>query len=381
MSQTPHRGDILIVDDTIANLKLLAGMLRSEGYGVRPVPSGAQALRTAARRPPDLILLDITMPEMDGYEVCRRLKADPALVDIPVIFISALSELDDKVKAFSSGGVDYVTKPFQLDEVRARVETHLRLHRLQQELEGRNSELAATNVALEQMQGLRDELLHLIVHDLRAPLSGMILSLGMLQEDLADSVDDDIREDLAGVHEGARLLSSMVTDLLDMNRMEAGDLPLELEQHSSKTLIDLAIRSLGGLVHNRSLTVVADEDFRLVCDAGVVRRILSNLLDNALKHTRRSVPVEVSVHRNGDRLRFAVRDEGQGISAEFLDLVFERFGQVKARRKGRRASTGLGLAFCQLATQAHGGEISVESTVGEGTVFWFELPIAGPPSC
>jgi two-component system, sensor histidine kinase and response regulator len=380
MNGTEHQSDILIVDDTIANLKLLAEMLRTEGFGVRPVSSGAQALRTASRRSPDLILLDITMPEMDGYEVCRRLKADPSLADIPVIFISALSELDDKVKAFSSGGVDYVTKPFQLDEVRARVETHLRLRRLQQQLEGRNAELAATNSALEQMQELRDELLHLIVHDLRAPLSGMILSLGMLQEDLNDLIDDDTREDLAGVYEGARLLSSMVTDLLDMNRMEAGDLPLELESHSAKALVELAIRSLGGLVHNRQLTVVADAELRLVCDASVVRRILSNLLDNALKHTLRRVPVEVSVRANGDLLRFSVKDEGQGIPAEFLGLVFERFGQVKARRTGGRSSTGLGLAFCKLATQAHGGDISVDSTVGEGTTFWFDLPIDGPPA-
>jgi len=378
MSPSENKGDILVVDDTIANLKLLAGMLRSEGYGVRPVPSGAQALRTAARRPPDLILLDITMPEMDGYEVCRRLKEDPALADIPVIFISALSELDDKVKAFSSGGVDYVTKPFQLDEVRARVETHLRIRRLQTQVEARNAELAATNAALEQMQELRDELLHLIVHDLRAPLSGMMLSLGMLQEDLAECIDEDSMEDIAGVTEGARLLSAMVTDLLDINRMEAGDLPLSLERQTAAALVDLAVRSLGGLVHERALTTVVPDDLELVCDANVVRRILSNLLDNALKHTHRSVPIELSVRREGPVLRFSVKDEGQGIPPEFIGLVFERFGQVKARKKGRRASTGLGLAFCRLATEAHGGRISVDSTVGVGTTFWFELPVAGP---
>ena len=187
MTTSQGKGDILVVDDTIANLKLLAGMLRSEGYSVRPVASGAQALRTASRRCPDLILLDITMPEMDGYEVCQRLKQDEALAGVPVIFISALSELDFKVKAFASGGVDYVTKPFQIDEVKARVETHLGLRRLQQQLEVRNAELDATNVALKQMQELREELIHLIVHDLRAPLSGMLLSLSMLQEDLADT--------------------------------------------------------------------------------------------------------------------------------------------------------------------------------------------------
>jgi putative two-component system response regulator len=131
----PLRADILIVDDVPANLTLLAGMLKEKGYHVRPVPSGKLALKAVEREAPDLILLDITMPEMDGFEVCRKLKDDVRFHDIPVIFISALTETLDKVKAFGSGGVDYVTKPFQFEEVEARVETHLKLHRYQQRLE------------------------------------------------------------------------------------------------------------------------------------------------------------------------------------------------------------------------------------------------------
>ena len=131
----PIRGNILIVDDVPANLTLLAGMLKEKGYRARPVPSGKLALTAVEHEPPDLILLDITMPEMDGFEVCRRLKQDTRFQEIPIIFISALTETLDKVTAFSSGGVDYVTKPFQFDEVEARVETHLKLHRYQSRLE------------------------------------------------------------------------------------------------------------------------------------------------------------------------------------------------------------------------------------------------------
>jgi putative two-component system response regulator len=131
----PIPGNILVVDDVPANLTLLAGMLKEKGHRVRPVPSGKLALRAVEHEPPDLILLDITMPEMDGFEVCRRLKQDTRFQDIPIIFISALTETLDKVKAFGSGGVDYVTKPFQFDEVEARVETHLKLHRYQSQLE------------------------------------------------------------------------------------------------------------------------------------------------------------------------------------------------------------------------------------------------------
>ena len=141
MTATPNQQSILIADDTPANLQLLSGMLIKSGYRPRPVPGGSTALLTARRDPPDLILLDITMPEMDGYEVCRQLKADPKLKAIPVIFISALTEAMDKVKAFGAGGVDYVTKPFQFEEVAARVETHLKFSRLQRQLEQHNLRL------------------------------------------------------------------------------------------------------------------------------------------------------------------------------------------------------------------------------------------------
>ena len=136
---------ILVVDDTPANLQVLAGMLKDRGYKVRPVPSGKLALLAARRDPPDLILLDINMPEMNGYEVCEQLKADDNLLGIPVIFISALTEQLDKVKAFATGGVDYITKPFQMEELHARVETHLKLRRLQIELEESNARLAKAN--------------------------------------------------------------------------------------------------------------------------------------------------------------------------------------------------------------------------------------------
>ena len=141
----PTRQRILVVDDTPANLQVLAGMLKDRGYKVRPVPSGKLALLAAERDPPDLILLDINMPEMNGYEVCEHLKADDELKGIPVIFISALTEQLDKVKAFAIGGVDYLTKPFQMEELHARVETHLKLRRLQIELEETNARLAKAN--------------------------------------------------------------------------------------------------------------------------------------------------------------------------------------------------------------------------------------------
>ena len=177
--------DILIVDDTPENLQVLTGLLQSRGYKVRPVRSGKLALQAARNMVPDLILLDIKMPEMDGFEVCRRSKADSQLAEVPVIFLSALSDTSDKVEAFRAGGVDYVTKPFQIEEVEARVETHLRLKRLQQELEDQNArledsvqqrtqELAESNARLAVLDQAKSDFLRLISHELRTPLSGVL---------------------------------------------------------------------------------------------------------------------------------------------------------------------------------------------------------------
>ena len=163
-----HQGNIMIVDDNPANLKLLEGMLGQQGYVVSSFPGGRLALAAAKRRPPDLILLDINMPEMNGYEVCERLKASGELSGVPVIFLSALNEIEDKIMGFQAGGVDYICKPFQLEEVRARVETHLNLHELRQALRHQNEQLEELvnqrtdqlQVALQQIESTYDETLH-----------------------------------------------------------------------------------------------------------------------------------------------------------------------------------------------------------------------------
>src|SRR5476651_651236 len=185
---TGQPASILVVDDTPANLQVLAGMLKARGYKVRPVPSGALALQAARRDPPDLILLDINMPEMNGYEVCEQLKADDQLKGIPVIFISALTEQLDKVKAFALGGVDYLTKPFQMEELHARVETHLKLRRLQIVLEETNARLAKANGVLrckqEELSDLhhrKDEFLAMLSHELRNPLGPILNAVHLLR--------------------------------------------------------------------------------------------------------------------------------------------------------------------------------------------------------
>ena len=209
---------MLVVEDTIENLRLLSELLGGQGYEVRAVTNGRQAIQAVEREPPDLILLDINMPEMNGYEVCRHLKAQERSKDVPVIFITALTDTVDKVRAFDAGGVDYVTKPFQIEEVLARVKTHVALRRAQ-------AGLADSYTRLRAVEQLRDDLVHMVVHDLRSPLGALLINLRLL-ESVATLGDDD-RQILQSAIESAEAIERMTNTMLDVSRLEAAKMPVD----------------------------------------------------------------------------------------------------------------------------------------------------------
>ncbi len=202
---------ILMVDDTPANLELLSGMLKGRGYKVRAAVSGKLALQAARNDPPELILLDINMPEMNGYEVCAELKSDERLKDIPVIFLSALTETMDKVKAFGIGGVDYITKPFQFEEVEARVETHLELRRQKNRLQENYNEL-------RELKKLRDSLVEMLIHDLRPPLKSISDQLGLVKEKEKTTLSADSVRRLAEAMKTALELINMISTVLEKGK-------------------------------------------------------------------------------------------------------------------------------------------------------------------
>jgi two-component system, sensor histidine kinase and response regulator len=373
-SANAQGSDILVVDDTPANLQLLSAMLKEAGHRVRVVPSGALALSSAANRVPDLILLDISMPQMDGYEVCRRLKGDPALAAVPVLFISALSEPLDKVKAFGSGGVDYITKPFQVEEVAARVRTHLEHRRMQRALEQRALELENKNEALRLSEKLRENLVHMIVHDMRTPLSGLLASLQFLEEDTARNLPVESQGDLKHAAIAGRRLAQMIDDMLDITRLEAGKLAVERTRVRVGELFERALESLGGLLKGRHLRVTVSAELEATGDAELLRRVLVNLLGNALKFTPEEGRIELAAEPLTRALRVTVTDDGPGIEPRYHAQIFDKFEQVAARKDGSLRSTGLGLTFCKLAVEAHQGRIGIDSTPGKGSIFWFELP-------
>ena len=364
--------DILVVDDAPANLQVLSSLLKGHGYKVRLSPSGKLALQAARQTPPDLMLLDVNMPEMSGYEVAEQMKLDVVLRDIPIIFLSALQETTDKVRAFAAGGVDYVTKPFQFEEVEARVRTHLKMRRLQTELEQRSRSLEEVNRELRRLQELRDNLTNMIVHDLRSPLTALVANLDLLQR-REDGLSPGGVDSLADARACSKSLIGMVGSLLDVSKMEEGQLELRRVACDLTTLCREAVKTVGDAFERAEVTIEAPaQPLVVAADRDLVFRVLQNLIGNALKFTPRGGMVKVGLSRHHAAVRVAVQDTGVGIAPEFHERIFEKFGQVRGH--GPRVGTGLGLTFCKLAIEAHGGRIGVDSEEGQGATFWFEVP-------
>jgi two-component system, sensor histidine kinase and response regulator len=357
---------ILIVDDVPANLELLSGILKAQGYEPRPVPSGKLALLAARTDPPDLILLDIQMPDMDGFEVCERLKSDAMLKDIPVIFITAMTDTADKVRCFSLGAVDYVTKPFHAREICARVAAHLGLRNSKRELQ-------RSYDRLRELETLRDSLVHMIVHDMR---SLMMVVLGNLELTETEPLTPDAADSIHDAANSAGTVLEMINSLLDVSKMEAGLLKPELSQVDLQALAEVTIQRVEPLRGLRKILLSSTgEKKTLSADKLLILRILQNLIGNAIKFTHKekgviTVGIETTAH---DRVRVSVADNGPGIPQEYREKIFDKFCQVAMPNKSLFHSTGLGLTFCKLAVEAHGGRIGLESEVGQGSTFWFEL--------
>jgi two-component system, sensor histidine kinase and response regulator len=361
-------GSILMIDDNPVNLQVLTSMLRQSGWRPRPVTSGRLGLQAARNEPPDLILLDVNMPELNGYEVCEQLKADPRLADIPVIFVSALGETTDKMRGFQAGGVDYVTKPFQIDEVRARVTAHMELRRQRLLLQSSLEKLRET-------ERLRDTLVHMIVHDLRSPLSAISAFLELIGEEAKRRLGAEAQQDIASAMHGVRNMVRMVNGILDVSKMEAQMMKLDLRECDLVQVLGQVLDDLESLVGARHLTFDRPAAPVLVrADREIVARIVQNFLANALRFTPGGGEIRVGIVTEAEHTRVLVADTGPGIPADFRQSIFDKFSQIDGSPQDRNRGTGLGLAFCKMAVEAHGGRIGVDSELGQGSTFWFTLP-------
>jgi signal transduction histidine kinase len=370
-----YQENILVVDDNPANLRLLSNMLTEQGYKVRSVINGSMALTAARAAPPDLILLDINMPAMNGYEVCQALKADPATADVPIIFISALDEIQDKVQAFTVGGVDYVTKPFQFEEVLARVETHLALNHLQRELAQANAALACQ---LREVQARNEELdafAHTVAHDLKNPLTALLGYSSMLQSRHERMSGQQLADGLAIVTRNGQRMNNIIEELLLMSQVRKVD-EIALEPVDMLYVVHEAQDRLVNLIQEHQPQIVVPESWPPALGRNAwVEEVWANYLSNAIKYGGRPPHVELGADPDAGNgaVRFWVRDNGPGLTPQeqaSLFAPFERLHHVRA--KGH----GLGLSIVRRIVDKLGGQVGVESTPGQGSTFYFTLPAA-----
>ena len=486
-----YKADILAIDDTPENLALLSQILTEKGYKVRSVTKGSTAIRGAKAAPPDLIFLDVKMPEMNGYEVCQHLKADERTRNIPIIFISALGDVFDKVRAFQAGGVDYITKPFQVEEVLARLDTHLTIRNLQLKLETQNirlqQEIAQRNAAEDQfakafracpnpiaiatfpegyfievntsflqMSGyskgeitgkkisdfyspsaleeygkvlqqaqfqevrnqemelitksgktktvllslelievkqtpctlqimnditerkrLENEFISLVSHELRTPMTSTIGALDLLNSGQLGTLSDRGKKILKVAIRNTERLIRLVNDILDLERMKSGKITIQPVECDIQSLLLQAIETMQAMANKAQVQLILEShNVLLKIDPDRILQTITNLLSNGIKFSEPEGIVKITSTVRGDRCQITVQDKGRGIPSDKLQSIFERFQQVDTSDSRDKGGTGLGLAICRHIVERHQGKIWVESVLGEGSIFYIDLPLS-----
>lgn len=361
-------GTVLVVDDEPMNVELLGRRLEAMGAFVWKASSGDEALATCERELPDLILLDVMMPGMDGYEVCRKLKSNDRTAQIPVIFVTARDRAEDLAKGFAAGGVDYVPKPFEPVELAARVRSAIYTKRLQDELRTRNEEL-------HKLERSRQELIGMLGHDIRNLANSVVAFLQLVRVGQLDPSRPEFAELLGLSESNVSELLRMVNAMLDVYKMEEGRLEAVPQ---AMALDDIATRSLNQIAAEARAKGIslgyAPSQLNLFVDDGLIVRVLTNLLANAVKHTSSGGSVRIEGVSGPDgSVVVRVTDTGPGITVEDAPSVFDRFYQGAGRSRG---GVGLGLAFCKLAVELHGGKIQVANPGSPGAVIELTLPSA-----
>jgi signal transduction histidine kinase len=370
---------ILVADDVAANVELLFDQLHVLGYRTIAAYDGPEALQACFDQRPDLCILDVSMPAGDlgvpdratGFEVCRRIKRDPRTKSIPVIFVTALSDTTDRVKAIEAGGDDFLTKPHHRLVLGARVRSLLRLKAATDALEDSYRKL-------RELEKMRDDRMKMIVHDLKTPLTSVLATLEMLIDGDFGSINQEQKKALSDAEGKADDLLALIGDLLEVWRLEETSLTLDLQSLAPAALLSEVSHewSIRFQQDGATARVEVDDDAPVFeGDKALLRRVFGNLIQNALTHTAHEVKLTLSARREGDGVLFTVADNGPGIPQEYHELIFRKFERVKNPNIPRTRSSGLGLAFCKLVAEAHGGRIWVRSAgEGMGSAFHILLP-------
>ncbi len=364
---------ILLVDDTEANLRVLGPLLRAEGWSVAAATRGEQALQLISQRLPDLVLLDVMMPEMDGFEVCRRLRADPATKDLPILFITALTDEENIVRGFWEGAQDYIVKPFRQTELVARVRTHLALRRTSRRVEKQAADLIRLNAD-------KDRFFSIIAHDLRSPLAGLLGLCEALSRNLADFTPAEVAEATTEMSKSARNLYQLLENLLEWSQLQTGRMECRTERVNLSVLLHELAELFSQSAQQKGVTLRPElQPVHAWGDRRMLHAVFRNLLSNAIKFTPAGGSVTLRCLVRDGRVVGEVSDTGEGIPAAQLGKLVTT-GATPASRPGTAGerSSGLGLVLCREFLERMGGLLAARSQPGQGSVF--SVTLLSPPS-
>ncbi|AFY80999.1 response regulator [Oscillatoria acuminata] len=365
--------DILIVDDTPDNLRVLSAVLEQQGGAVRKALNGVVALNSCEKQLPDLILLDIRMPEMDGYEVCRCLKSNPQTADIPVIFISALDSTFDKVQAFQEGGADYITKPFQSAEVMARIAYQLTIQQQQQQLAAQNAQLQQLNAELKRSNEDLEAFAYAVAHDLTSPLQTIVSTADLAEYHYQDCLGSKGRKYMEHIIQSALRMKQMMDSLLAYSKVGV-DRP-SFKPTSCKTTLEAALANLQEQIATSGATITHSELPTVMAESPLLICLFQNLISNGIKFCQPGILPVINISAQAfqeNQWEIRVQDNGIGIAPKNFHRLFQMFQRLNTDHP--YPGSGIGIALCKKIVERHGGQIWVESQVGVGTSFYFTLP-------
>jgi signal transduction histidine kinase len=360
---------ILIVDDEAFNCTLLERVLGRE-YGVTSVYSGREALAALETNAFDVVLLDIMMPEIPGLEVLQSIRNTPEISDLPVILVSALSDIDDVVRGLQMGANDYLAKPVDIDVLGARVNTQVTLKRLMDERKQTIAQLQAT-------QQMKDRLLRMASHDLKSPLTNIRMAEFVLREVVGDNQEGN--EILDMVVSTVENMQNVISEFLDSAPLHDGKIDLKLKETAVEQVIVDVMQQYGPTATNKSIQLVTEAlPGKVMADPARLEQVIGNLVSNAIKYSPKDSVVTVWSDFLGERVRINVADQGPGIPPTEQHLLFTEFGKLTPRPTAGESSTGLGLWSVKQLMSLHNGTVGVDCPPDGGSVFWIELPAVSP---
>jgi signal transduction histidine kinase len=370
---------ILMVDDRPENLLVLQELLESPTRVLVKANSGNEALKKVLQSNIGLILLDVQMPEMDGFEVAALLKHNPVTRHIPIIFITAINKEEKYVlKGLKEGAIDYLYKPLNADITQAKINVFEELYQYEQKLKATNTELTAANKALEALNTQKNYLLGMAAHDLRNPVAAISQISALLEKEISEKLNQEQLKFLQGIYISSNYMLNLINDLLDVSKIEAGKLSLNILAADLNETVSHVYEMNKLIASGKMIKIHLDKNIQskfVYLDAVKIEQVMNNLLSNAIKFSPKNTNVYFTVKEDEGKLSITVKDEGQGIPASEQDKLFKAFQTTSVQSTAGEKSTGLGLMISAKIVHAHGGTIGVNSEAGKGASFHFDIPV------